>query len=323
VSDLALSATRPSPPNPRQETLTRLDAAVHAAQTYLLSLQRKDGHWCGELEGDTILESEYILVMHFLGRGSDPKVRKAGNYLRVMQRPQGGWAIYPGGPVEVSASVKAYFSLKLLGDHPDLPHMARARERILEAGGLDACNSFTKIYLAIFGQYDWSRCPSVPPELMLAPRWFPLNIYAMSSWSRGILVPLTIISARRPRHQVPDQATISELVAPGYRPKGAKGWGAFFHRLDAGIKRLEALPWSGARRAAIARARQLLDAATAEAAATERTDNDNEAPATAPTPAQRCPSCSGRMIVVETFAAGTAPRLRPSALIAAIRIDTS
>lgn len=254
MSDLALSATRPSPPNPRQETPTRLDAAVHAAQTYLLSLQREDGHWCGELEGDTILESEYILVMHFLGRGNDPKVRKAGNYLRATQRPQGGWAIYPGGPAEVSASVKAYFSLKLLGDHPDLPHMARARERILEAGGLDACNSFTKIYLAIFGQYDWSRCPSVPPELMLAPRWFPLNIYAMSSWSRGILVPLTIISARRPRHQVPEQAAIAELVAPGFRRPRAKGWAAFFHRLDAAIKRLEGLPWSAVRRTSIARA---------------------------------------------------------------------
>jgi squalene-hopene/tetraprenyl-beta-curcumene cyclase len=254
VSDLALSAARPSPTSPRPETPSRLDAAVQAAQRYLLSLQREDGHWCGELEGDTILESEYILVMHFLGRGHDPKVRKAGNYLRASQRPQGGWSIYPGGPVEVSASVKAYFSLKLLGDQHDLPHMERARQRILEAGGLDACNSFTKIYLAIFGQYDWARCPSVPPELMLAPRWFPLSVYAMSSWSRGILVPLTIISARRPSHRVPDHAAISELRAPGFRPPRPMGWGAFFHRLDAAIKTLEALPWGGARRVAIARA---------------------------------------------------------------------
>ena len=110
----------------------------------------------------------------------------------------GGWAIYPGGPTEVSASVKAYFVLKLLGDRPEDAHMVHARAAIRELGGLDACNSFTKIYLSIFGQYDWDRCPSVPPELVLFPRWFYFNLYEMSSWSRAILVPLSIISARRP-----------------------------------------------------------------------------------------------------------------------------
>src|SRR5205823_2867389 len=121
-----------------------LEDAVDAARQYLLSIQQPDGAWCGELEGDTILESEYILTMRFLGRGDDPRVVKAGEYLRKKQLPTGGWAIYEGGPAEVSASVKAYFTLKLAGDDPGAPHMERARRAILALGGVEACNSFTR-----------------------------------------------------------------------------------------------------------------------------------------------------------------------------------
>src|SRR5262249_10519525 len=153
-----------------------LTDAMAAARRYLLSIQHADGHWCGELEGDTILESEYALTFWFLGRGNDRKVAKAGEYLRRKQLPEGGWSIYPGGPAEVSASVKAYFVLKLLGDDPAAPHMAKARAVILRLGGIDACNSFTKIYLAIFGQYPWSGCPGVPPEIVLLPDGFVFNI---------------------------------------------------------------------------------------------------------------------------------------------------
>jgi squalene-hopene/tetraprenyl-beta-curcumene cyclase len=117
-----------------------------------------------------------MLTMHFLGRTGEPRIRKAAEYLRRQQLPSGGWAIYPGGPPEVSSSAKAYFALKLVGDDLEAPHMAKARRVILELGGLDACNSFTKIYLSIFGQYDWDKCPVVPPELMLLPDWFPVSI---------------------------------------------------------------------------------------------------------------------------------------------------
>ena len=154
----------------------RLQSSIDAAQQFLLSIQAEDGHWRGELEGDTVLESEYVLAMHFLGRLGEAKVAKAGHYLRLKQLPSGGWANYPGGQADVSSSTKAYFVLKLLGDDPQAPHMQLARRKVLEMGGLQACNSFTKIYLAIFGQYPWSRCPSVPPELILFPRWF----YAVS-----------------------------------------------------------------------------------------------------------------------------------------------
>ena len=196
--------------------------AIAAARRYLLSIQREDGHWCGELEGDTILESEYVLLLHFLGRTGEPRVAKAAEYLRRQQLPEGGWAIYPGGPPEVSCSVKAYFALKLVGDDPDAPHMARARERRSAAlGGIDACNSFTRIYLAIFGQTDWADCPAVPPELVLLPDWFPFNIYRMSSWSRAIVVPLSIIWASKPFCAVPERArSLAELVV---EPPAARG----------------------------------------------------------------------------------------------------
>ena len=156
----------------------RLSRAIADTRSYLLSKQHEDGHWCAELEGDTILESEYILAMHFLGRTGEEKVRKAASYLRQRQLPDGGWAMYPGGAPELSSSVKAYFVLKLVGDDPRAPHMEKAREVILSLGGLDACNSFTKIYLSIFGQYEWSKSPGVPPELILFPKWYPyFNIY--------------------------------------------------------------------------------------------------------------------------------------------------
>jgi len=205
------------PHQPRRErTLRALQAirAIEDAQTWLLAAQEADGHWCGELEGDTILETEYVLLLHFLGRLGDPRVTRAARYVRRKQLPGGGWAIYPGGPPEVSASVKAYFVLKLAGDAPAAPHMLRARLTILELGGIEACNSFTKIYLAICGQYDWWRCPAVPPEMVLLPRWLYFNLYEMSSWSRGIVVPLSIVWALRPVRPVAPEHAIDELRTP-------------------------------------------------------------------------------------------------------------
>ena len=234
----------------------RLQSAVEQAQHRILSLQRSDGHWCAELQGDTILESEYILLLHFLARGDDDRVdpelldagrvAQACEYLRSQQLDDGGWSTYPGGPADASPSVKAYFALKLGGDDPDAPHMRRARERILELGGIDATNSFTKIYLAIFGQWDWRRAPAVPPELILMPTWFYVNIYDMSSWSRAIVVPLAMIWALKPRCVVPEHQSIRELShvrAPRQVERGRKQrfWAAFFRLVDRGIKGAERL----------------------------------------------------------------------------------
>jgi squalene-hopene/tetraprenyl-beta-curcumene cyclase len=234
-----------------------VDRAIEAARRHLLSIQRPDGHWCGELEGDSILGSEYILTMHFLGRTHEPRVLKAAEHIRQKQLPAGGWSIYPGGPPEVSASVKAYFVLKLVGDRPDAPHMQRARRAILDRGGIEACNSFTKIYLAIFGQYDWERCPAVPPEMILLPRWFYINIYEMSSWSRAIFVPLSIVWAHKPRCPVRPEAGIAELhvPVPPALDRGDRGFlRTFFHGIDRGLKLLEKLPVKPSRELALRRA---------------------------------------------------------------------
>jgi squalene-hopene/tetraprenyl-beta-curcumene cyclase len=240
------------------ERLDAVERAARATRDYLLSIQKDDGHWCGELEGDSILESEYVMAMAVLGRASEAKVQKAGNYLRRKQLTEGGWAIYPGGPADVSASTKAYFVLKLLGDDPDALHMVRARRKILELGGIEACNSFTKIYLALFGQYDWNKCPAIPPEIILLPRWFYINIYEMSSWSRAIFVPLSIVWSHRPTREVPSHANISELNAATTvrRPPGL--WSSLFHGLDRGLKLheklLERLPIKHYREYALKRA---------------------------------------------------------------------
>jgi squalene-hopene/tetraprenyl-beta-curcumene cyclase len=241
-----------------------VQAAVAAVVRHLRSLQAPDGSWCAELEGDTLLESEYVLVMHFLGRalgpGRNPRVPKAAEYLRRKQRPEGGWALYPGGPAEISVSVKAYFALKLLGDDPDSPPMARAREAILALGGLDAANSYTKVYLAIFGQIEWDRCPAIPPSLILLPRWVPFNLYEMSSWSRAIVVPLSLIWAFKPHVPVPEGTGISELrVASAVAADVTKYtgrrtlWTRFFATADRMLKLLDKVPWKPLRKTALRR----------------------------------------------------------------------
>ncbi len=243
----------------RAEKLPRLDAVVKRAQERLFDLQHTDGHWCGELQGDTILESEYLLLLYFLGRANEPRFAKTAEYIRQQQLSGGGWALYAGGPTDVSASIKAYFVLKIAGDSPDAPHMVRAREAILEMGGIEAANSFTKIYLSIFGQYDWSRCPAVPPELILLPDWFPLSIYRISSWSRAIVVPLALIWAMKPRIDVPEEFSISELasakrvVEVRQRSRRERFWRAFFHVVDAVLKFTEAIPFKPLRKRAMQR----------------------------------------------------------------------
>lgn len=236
-----------------------LDQAILRARRRLFELQEDDGHWCAELEGDTILESEYALLLLYLG-GREEKIRRTADYIRRRQLPQGGWAIYPHGPPDISASVKAYFVLKLVGDDPEAPHMVAARQIIRRLGGLEACNSFTKLYLSIFGLYEWSRSPGVPPELILFPRWFPFNIYEMSSWSRAIVVPLSIIWAKKPSCPVPDHAQIEELRIVDSRVSGPRfsrgslahhGWSVFFQLLDRVHKLLERIGMMPLRQRAI------------------------------------------------------------------------
>jgi squalene-hopene/tetraprenyl-beta-curcumene cyclase len=221
-------------PEPR---VSPVDAAIAAAQRRLLSLQAADGHWCGELEGDTILESEYALLMHAIGRGGSGRVAKAVEYIRRKQLPDGGWTHYHGGPIEVGGSVKAYFALKLAGDDPDSEPMTRARRAILEHGGVEACNSFTRILLAMFGQFPWSKCPAVVPEMVLLPRWFPFNIGDMSAWSRTIVIPLSIVWASKPSVRVANGRGIEELHTRGV----SRRWS--LEAVNPKAKTLKALLW--------------------------------------------------------------------------------
>ena len=251
-TDLSSAPLNPQAPLQTQSLQTTVLQALEAGREYLLSIQQPDGHWVGELEGDTILESEYALLRYYLGNLDPERLRKLANYVRQVQRPEGGWALYPGGSVEVSSSVKAYLVLKLAGLSVDHPEMVKAREAILAHGGVTACNTFTKIYLAIFGQYDWDGTPVVPPELALLPRWFYLNLYEVSSWSRTIIVPLAIVSAFRPYCPLP--VNIDELFLGGRHgahlrlpfAKTPVCWRNFFLGIDRCLHFLEGrkiLPW--------------------------------------------------------------------------------
>ncbi len=237
-----------------------LRLAIGHAQQGLLSLQQEDGHWCAELEGDSILESEYVLVLYFLGLAEPERIRMLAETIRCGQRPEGGWANYEGGTPDVSASVKAYIVLKLVGDDPEAPHMKRAQATICQLGGVEACNSFTKIYLSIFGLYNWRRCPAVPPELILLPRWFYFNVNAMSAWSRAIVVPLSIIWAHKPQCDLPldggiDELWSSEAVPPEAPLAGrARRWSRFFRAVNGVFQALDRIGFWPLRARALKRA---------------------------------------------------------------------
>ena len=242
---------------------TKLDSAINKAVRFLQNMQHDDGYWVGELEGDTILESEYIIMMRFLGRGDESKLKKAAAYIRKKQMDNGGWALSPGGPVDVSSSVKAYLSLKLTGSSPDEPHMAKASQAIREAGGISAVNSYTKFYLSMLGQIPWNDGPAVPPEMMLLPRWFYFNIYAISAWSRTFAVPLSIIWAHKVVTDLDESIGVEELLTDE-EPKRMRArisrnpftWRNFFLTTDAMIKLVEKLRLLPLRRKSVRRAEQ-------------------------------------------------------------------
>jgi squalene-hopene/tetraprenyl-beta-curcumene cyclase len=203
------SASPAAPPD--QQRATRLDEVIERARARLLAMQHPSGFWVAELEADSTLTSEYVMLRHFLGRVDETKQRKAAAYLRETQLPEGGWNIYYGGPNHLSTTVKAYFALKLSGHTADEPFMRRAREVILDQGGLLSANVFTKFALAIFGQIDWRGVPAMPVELFLLPRWSVFNIHEISYWSRTVLTPLMIIIAHKPVVPVPHGAGVQEL----------------------------------------------------------------------------------------------------------------
>jgi len=188
-------------------------SAIQKSQNYLLSLQESKGYWCGELIVDTTLPSDYIFLYRILGIQDEVKEKKLLQYILDNQLDTGGWNIYPYGPAEINATIKAYTILKICGYNIDDERLVKARKWILERGGLDASNTFTKIYLALIGQFPWKKIPAIPSFIMLLPSWFYFNIYEISAWSRSILIPLTIIYAKKPCFQISETQDIQELFA--------------------------------------------------------------------------------------------------------------
>ncbi len=247
----------------QQNWAQKLPETIERGAEHLLSLQAKDGYWQGELEADSTLESDYIYYLFVLGKAEPVRVTKLANYVRSKQLADGGWNLYPGGPSELNATCKAYFALKLAGDDPSSPHLTAARDTIHDLGGLEHTNSYVRFYLALVGAVGWELVPAIPPELMLLPNWFFLNIYEMSSWTRGIVIPMTILCTLRPDWRLPEHATVDELFNDPSR-KGAAfdwskqivSWKNFFLALDRALKIYEKFPWKPLRKRALRQAKQ-------------------------------------------------------------------
>src|ERR1700727_2188413 len=237
-----------APAKPVQPRYGRMDVglgpvseSIARSTDWLLGQQHPDGYSCGELEADSMLESDYIFMHTLLGTGDRGKMERAVNEILRHQNEDGGWSLYPGGPSNVSYGVKGYLALKLMGYTADQPVMVKARENVLSLGGVVECNTFTKIYLCALGQYDYDAVPAIPPEIVLAPKWFYFNIYEISSWSRAILVPLSIAYAKKPFKKIPVERGIDELFVGGRDKASLKlrwnrdkivSWRNFFLLLD-------------------------------------------------------------------------------------------
>ncbi len=237
----------------REQQFVATDAevsdAISRAQQNLLRQQKPDGHWCGELLVDSTLCSDFVLFMHWLGEIDVSLQERCARHLLKRQLPDGGWNIYFGGPSEINASVKGYFALKLAGYSPDLPFMRKARETILRLGGIPRMNTFSKLYLALLGQFPWKYLPTIPVEMILLPTWSPFHIYKMSSWSRAMLIPLAIINHFKPTRSLPGNKQLHELYPLGTEqsdlrlPRSGRfwTWRNFFLRLNDVLKILHPL----------------------------------------------------------------------------------
>ena len=260
---MSLAAVAAHQPDPvPASVIGDLDLAIDRAAAALRREQRADGHFAFDLEADATIPAEYVMLRHFLGEPEASIEDRIGNYLRRTQEAHGGWPLLRGGAINVSASVKAYVALRMIGDPTDAPHMARARDAILAQGGAAYSNVFTRITLALFGMVPWRAVPVMPIEIMNAPSWFPFHIYRISYWARDTLVPLLVLMALKPRGVNPRAIDIPELfVTPPDRvriwPKGTNqvgGWGIIFGALDKVLQAAEPYFPKGKRQSAIDKA---------------------------------------------------------------------
>ncbi len=231
---------------PRDMRGPSLDSAIETAAQALTKRQKPDGHWVFELEADATIPAEYVLLEHYLDRIDEELERKIGVYLRRVQGAHGGWPLFHGGAFDLSASVKAYYALRCIGDAAEAPHMVLARDAILRAGGAERANVFTRIQLALFGQVPWRAAPAMPVEIMLLPKWFFFHLSKVSYWSRTVMVPLLGLMALQPVARNPRGIGIAELfrtppdtVRDWIRGPFRSWWGHFFKHLDRQVRRAE------------------------------------------------------------------------------------
>ena len=238
-----------------------LAQAVTRAADAMARQRHADGHWLFHLEADATIPAEYVLLEHYLDR-IDPALEAGiGIHLRGIQGAHGGWPLFHDGAFDLSASVKAYFALKAIGDDPDAPHMARARQAILAAGGAERSNVFTRAQLALFGQVPWRAVPVMPVEIMHLPLWFPFHLSKVSYWSRTVIVPLLVLMALRPVARNPRNVAIQELfrtpppaVRDWIRGPYRSAWGRFFKGIDSALRVLQPVFPRRSRHSAIAKA---------------------------------------------------------------------
>ena len=231
-----------------QMSATDLDRPIEAATQALLATQRADGHFLFELEADATIPAEYVLLRHYLGEPVDAALeQKIAVYLRRIQGAHGGWPLFRDGAFDMSATVKAYFALKMIGDAPQAPHMQRAREAIRLRGGAERANVFTRCLLALYGIVPWRAVPEMPVEIMLLPKWFPFHLDKISYWSRTVIVPLLVLMAKKPRAVNAKGVTIDELFLEppqslGPTPKAPQqkaSWFWFFRGVDNVLRAAE------------------------------------------------------------------------------------
>ena len=238
--------------------LSEVESTINAARDDLKSMQLKDGHWVFDLEADATIPAEFILLNHYLDEIDVEIEKKLANYLRKIQGGHGGWGLFYDGDLNISASVKAYYALKLAGDAPNAPHMAKARNAIIENGGAANANVFTRITLALFGQVPWRAVPVMPIEITLLPSWFPFHLNKISYWSRTVLVPLLILMALKPQAKNPKKVNIAELFVKDANeikkylanPTGS-AWGEIFLGIDKVLRKVEPMLPRSARERAI------------------------------------------------------------------------
>jgi len=244
-----------------------LQRAITLTLDALLADQKADGHWVYELEADATIPAEYVLMVHYLGEQVDVALEaKIGGYLRRIQNQDGGWPLFHEGKFDVSASVKAYFALKMIGDSPDAPHMVKAREMIRKHGGAETSNVFTRTLLALYGVVPWRAVPVMPVEIMLLPQWFPFHLSKVSYWARTVIVPLLVLCTLKPRASNPIGIGIDELfVRPaaqtGLLPKAphqSRIWFSVFRGVDAVLRVVEPYFPKRMRRQAIERAAEFV-----------------------------------------------------------------